>query len=77
VRGQPASVAGAILGPVLVKDSQANVCAAAIEVIAEAGGPELLPLLAACAARFPNDPFLSFAVQAASERIGSQASHRG
>jgi HEAT repeat protein len=77
VRGQPATIAAAMLGPVLAKDTEANVCAAAIEVIAEAGGPELLPLLAGCAARFPDDPFLSFAVQAASERIGSQALPRG
>jgi HEAT repeat protein len=77
VRGQPTSVAAALLGPVLAKDTEANVCAAAIEVIAEAGGPELLPLLAHCATRFPDDPFLSFAVQAAGERIGSQASPRG
>jgi HEAT repeat protein len=76
VRGRPTSVAAAMLGPVLATETEANVCAAAVEVIAEAGGPELLPLLAGCAARFPDDPFLAFAVKAASERIGSQASSR-
>ena len=62
------------LGPkveILATESQANVCAAAVEVLAEVGGPELLPALAECAARFPDDPFLAFAVQVASERIGS------
>ena len=77
VRHQPAADAGRMLGEVLATEPQANVCAAAIEVLAEAGGPELLPLLAACAARFPDDPFLAFALQAASERIGSQALTRG
>jgi hypothetical protein len=35
-----------------------------------------LPLLSQCAARFPDDPFLAFAIQVASERIGSQAPNR-
>jgi len=75
VRNQPA--AATMLGEVLATEREANVCAAAIEVLAEAGGPELLPLLAECAARFPNDPFLAFAVKVASERIGSQVLTRG
>jgi hypothetical protein len=74
VRNQPA--AATMLGEVLATEREANVCAAAIEVLAEAGGPELLPLLAECAARFPNDPFLAFAVRVASERIGSQVMTR-
>jgi HEAT repeat protein len=77
VRNQPAANAGRMLGEVLAREQESNVCAAAVEVLAEVGGPELLPVLAACAARFPNDPFLAFAVQIASERIGSQALTRG
>jgi hypothetical protein len=77
VRSQPAAGAGRMLGEVLVREPEANVCAAAVEVLAETGGPELLPLLAQCAARFPDDPFIAFAVTAASERIGSQAMNRG
>ena len=77
VRNQPVADADRLLGEVLATDGEVNVCAAAIEVLAEAGGPELLPRLAECAARFPNDPFLAFAVKLASERIGSQASIRG
>jgi HEAT repeat protein len=76
-RNQPAADAGRLLGELLRSESHANVCAAAIEVLAEIGGPDSLPVLAECAARFPNDPFLAFAVQIANERIGSQASNRG
>jgi HEAT repeat protein len=76
-RNQPSEDASRLLGGLLATESQANVCAAAVEVIAEVGGPELLPVLAECAARFPDDPFLAFAVQVASERIGSQAPNRG
>jgi len=76
VRNQPSRDASSLLGNLLATESKANVCAAAVEVLAEVGGPELLPVLAECAARFPDDPFLAFAVQVASERIGSQAPNR-
>jgi HEAT repeat protein len=72
VRGQPAAAAGQLLGDVLTQDREANVCAAAVEVLAEAGGPDVLPLLAQCAARFPDDPFLAFAIRVAGERLGAQ-----
>ncbi len=72
VRTQPPIGAGQLLGDLLANEREANVCAAAIEVLAEAGGPELLPLLAQCAARFPDDPFLAFAVRIAGERLGAQ-----
>jgi HEAT repeat protein len=77
VRNQPSEDANYLLGNLLSTESKANVCAAAVEVLAEVGSPELLPLLTECAARFPDDPFLAFAVQIASERIGSQAPYRG
>lgn len=47
-----------------------NVSAAAVEVLAEIGGPEALASLARCADRFPDDPFLGFAVRVAVGRIG-------
>jgi HEAT repeat protein len=75
-RNQPGGDAGRLLGDLLRSESQVNVCAAAIEVLAEIGGPDLSTILAECAARFPNDPFLAFTVQIANERIGSQASNR-
>jgi HEAT repeat protein len=70
VRNQPSGDANRLLADLLATESEANVCAAAVEVLAEVGGPELLPLLAQCATRFPDDPFLAFAIQVASERIG-------
>jgi HEAT repeat protein len=72
VRRQSVTDASMLLGEVLARDSEANVCAAAVEVLAETGGPSLLPLLAQCAARFPNDPFLSFAIRIASDRLGAK-----
>ncbi len=54
-------------------DPQANVCAAAVEVLAEIGTPDAIPALERCAARFPNDPFLSFAIAATSSRLKSHA----
>ena len=72
VRCQSADDAGRLLGEVLARDIEANVCAAAVEVLAETGGPSLLPVLAQCAARFPDDPFLAFAIQTAGERLGLQ-----
>jgi HEAT repeat protein len=76
MRNQAPEDVSRLLGDLLATESQANVCAAAVEVLAEVGRPELLPRLAACAARFPDDPFLAFAVRVASDRIGSQASNR-
>lgn len=51
-------------------DPHANVCAAAVDGLAEIGDARALPVLAALPARFPDDSFLAFAVQLASQRIG-------
>ena len=67
----PASDASRALGDLIEREMNSNVCSAAVEVLAEAGDTVTLPILARCAARFPDDPFLTFAVKAASERIGS------
>lgn len=72
-RGLPAAAAAPLLCDVLGTETEANVCAAAVEVLAEIGGPEALPVLARCADRFPGDPFLGFSVRAAAGRIGSGA----
>ena len=76
VRIQPAEAANDLLAALLASETEANVCGAAIEVLAEIGTPAALPLLAQCAARFPDDPFLAFAIGMARDRIGSQASAR-
>jgi HEAT repeat protein len=67
----PTSDASRVLGELIERETNSNVCSAAIEVLAETGNVASLPILARCAARFPNDPFLTFAVKIASGRIGS------
>jgi HEAT repeat protein len=54
---------------VLAADAHVNVVAAAIDVLAEIGTPEMVPEIEAAAARFPDAPFLHFAARAASRRI--------
>jgi HEAT repeat protein len=56
----------------LATEQDGNVCAAAVDVLAEVGGPAALPALAACAQRFSDNPFLGFAIKTATERISSQ-----
>lgn len=51
-------------------DPHVNVCAAAIDALAEAGDTASLPALAAAAARFPDEPFIAFAARVAQNRIG-------
>jgi HEAT repeat protein len=65
------AMAQKLLCALIEQDPQPNVCAAAIEVLAEIGDKEALPSLAHCALRFPNDPFLLFAIEAASERLNA------
>jgi HEAT repeat protein len=72
VRALPADDASRMLGEFLEREGNANVCAAAVEVLAETGNVASLPILARCAARFPDDPFLAFAVKIACDRIGSR-----
>jgi HEAT repeat protein len=68
----PANAASRTLGALIESENNANVCAAAVEVLAEAGSVASLPILARCADRFPDDPFLTFAVKIARDRIGSR-----
>jgi HEAT repeat protein len=75
-RELPSAEATALLSQVLDGETQVNVCAAAIDVIADIGLPEALPALRACARRLA-DPFLDFATRIACERIGEQAPDRG
>ena len=60
-----------LLLSLIESDPVANVCAAAIEVLAEIGDRGALPGLTRCVARFPDDPFLGFAVAIASERLNA------
>lgn len=58
----------------LARETEINVCAAAIEVLAEVGTDAALPVLAQCAQRFPQVPFLTFAIKLATDRITAAGS---
>ncbi|PWC33975.1 HEAT repeat domain-containing protein [Azospirillum sp. TSO35-2] len=53
------------LTAVLERDADVNVGLAAVEALAEAGSPEALSSLERLSRRFPDDPFVAFAVDAA------------
>jgi HEAT repeat protein len=55
---------------IVADDPHVNVCAAAVDVLAEAAGPDAIAPLQALARRFPDVPFIAFAIAAALERIG-------
>jgi HEAT repeat protein len=59
------------LQQVLQHDTEVNVVAAAIEVLAEAGSPDHVDALRAVCRRFADDPFITFAAAMAVERIES------
>jgi len=65
--------AAEILAPTIATEPSAAICAAAIDVLSETAGPEVLPAFAACAARFPTEPFLAFSVKIATQRIAARA----
>ena len=71
-RALPGEDASRLLANLIERESNPNVCAAAIEVLAETGDITSLPVLLRCAARFPDDPFLAFAIKVAHDRIGSR-----
>jgi HEAT repeat protein len=72
-RSLPSEEATTLLCGLLAGEQDMNVCAAAIEVLAEVGSPEALPALAACELKFQGAPFLGFAIKIATERIKSQS----
>lgn len=76
VRALPSADATRMLCHLIDGDAEANVCAAAIDVLAEVGGPEALPALDRCAARFPDEPFLAFAIKVAGDRISAHPRNR-
>jgi HEAT repeat protein len=71
VRNMPAEQATRILNALLEHELQPNVCAAAIDVLAEVGTRDALPALRACAERFRDTPFLPFAIATTIARIAS------
>jgi HEAT repeat protein len=74
-RELPGADATSLLAAVLDGEAEANVCAAAIDVLAEIGTPDALPALHRYAGR-TTDPFLTFAIKIACDRIGEQVPPR-
>ncbi|MFG1465049.1 HEAT repeat domain-containing protein [Xanthobacter sp. DSM 24535] len=73
-RALPPAPLHTLLTALLLREQEANVCAAAVEVLADCGSPDVLPALHQCAERFTGDPFLSFSIEVAARRIASQSS---
>jgi HEAT repeat protein len=71
-RELPSPEATRLLCGVLTREPQLNVCAAAVDVLADIGEPDALPFLEQCPGRFGGDTFLQFAVKTAMERIASE-----
>ena len=68
-RNMPGKDATRVLCDLLESEQHPNVCAAAIDVLAEVGTRDAVPALKACAARFADTPFLPFAVSTTIARI--------
>ena len=75
-RGLASGEATRLLCALIERETEANVCGAAIEVLAEVGALDALPSLARCAERFAQEPFIAFSIKAAGERIVSQSDER-
>lgn len=68
-RSLPAVEANSLLCELLSAEQNVNVCAAAIDVLSEVGGPQALETLANCARRLRDAPFLLFAISAVRDRL--------
>lgn len=75
-RSMPEEEAVARVCDLLDVEHEANVCAAAVETLAEIGGPAALPVLERCAERFGDIAFLAFSIGIAADRIRAQRSPR-
>ena len=69
VRNMPAAEASRMLCGLIERETHPNVCAAAVEVLAEVGTPDAVGVLQRCADRFAGTPFLPFAISVAIARI--------
>ena len=72
VRAMPDEKAVRLYCDLLDSEPEANVCAAAVEALAEIAGAEALPALTRCAERFAATPFLVFSIRLVVERLRSQ-----
>ena len=76
-RNMPAAQATRLLCDLIEREPHPNVCAAAIDVLAEVGTRDAVPALRRCAERFAGTAFLPFAVAVAIARISGTESQAG
>lgn len=72
-RSLPSAEATRLLCALLAAEEEINVCAAAIDVLAEVGNTEAIAPLLECGRRFGGSPFITFAIKIATDRIRSQS----
>jgi len=72
-RKMPAEQGTALLCRVLDRDDHPNVCAAAVDVLAEIGSADAVPTLERCRARFAQEAFLTFAISQAVDGLSRTA----
>jgi HEAT repeat protein len=72
-RKVPAAPATASLCRLVDREPHPNVCAAAVEVLAEIGSRDAIPHLERCRDRFAGQPFLPFAIATAIETLSRVA----
>jgi hypothetical protein len=73
VRGLPSETASRLFCSLLETEREPNVCAAAVDALAEVGDASALPVLARCAERFRDTAFLVFSIRIVTDRIGQQS----
>jgi HEAT repeat protein len=73
-RNMPAAQATRLLCELIEREPHPNVCAAAIDVLAEVGTRDAVPALRRCAERFAGTAFLPFAAAVAIGRISGTES---
>jgi HEAT repeat protein len=73
LREMPSERAAPLCCELLDAEPEQNVCAAAVETLAELGDASALPALMRCAQRFRGTPFLEFSIDTAIDRVRSQA----
>ena len=71
VRSMPAAEATRLLCDILEHEPHPNVCASAVDALAEVGTRDALPALEHCSRRFADTPFLPFAISIAVTRISN------
>lgn len=72
-RKMPPGHAARLLSATLDREDHPNVCAAAIDVLAEVGSADAIPCLKRCRARFAKETFLLFSIALAIESISRDA----